>query len=140
MTMRRFLSFFTDRRGVSALEFALIAPILSSVLILGWDGWMMINQTTDMRTAVQTGARYYQIGGSDDAAAKTAALAAWVHKPADGALTVARVCYCGTTANDCSSTCASGTPSTYLTLTATSTFSGAIEHKALTQSEVIRVR
>lgn len=138
--MRRLMPFLADRRGVSALEFALIAPVLSTVLVLGWDGWMMINQATDMRTAVQTGARYYQIGGSDDAAAKTAALAAWVHKPADGALTVARACYCGTSVSDCSTTCASGTPSTYLTLTATSTFSGTMETKALTESEKIRVR
>jgi len=138
--MHRLTSFWRDRRGISALEFSLIAPILATVLILGWDGWLMINQSVDMRTAVQTGARYYEIGGTDDTAAQTAALAAWVKKPAGGAVTVARACYCGSTTSSCSSACASGSPSTYVTLTATSTFSGALQSKALTEKEVVRVR
>jgi len=138
--MRRSRSFWADRRGISALEFALIAPVLSTILVLGWDGWMMMNQATDMRTAVQTGARYYQIGGTDDAAAKAAALAAWVSKPSGSALTVTRACFCGSAANSCDTACASGTPSTFITLAATSTFSGTMQHKSLTEQEVVRVR
>jgi Flp pilus assembly protein TadG len=137
--MRSFGKFWRDRRGISAIEFSLILPVLTSVLILGFDGWMMINQSQDMRTSVQTGARYYQIGGSDDADARTAALAAWVNKPAAGDVQVARACFCGATTNNCASSCASGTPSTYVTLTATSTFSGMIQSKALTETEVVRV-
>jgi Flp pilus assembly protein TadG len=138
--MRILNAFWRDRRGISALEFSLVAPVLATVLILGWDGWMMFNQAVDMRTAVQTGARYYEIGGASDTAAQTQALAAWVNKPAGGAITVARACFCGATSANCSDTCVSGNPSTYITLTATSTFSGALQSKALTEKEVLRVR
>ncbi|MGE5149430.1 MAG: TadE/TadG family type IV pilus assembly protein [Rhodospirillaceae bacterium] len=138
--MRRLSAFLADRRGLSAIEFSLIAPVLTAVLILGWDGWLMINQSVDMRTAVQTGARYYQIGGSSDTAAQTAALAAWVHKPAGGSLSVARACYCGSTVTACSQSCVGSTPSTYITLTATSPFNGTLQSRTLTEQEVVRVR
>lgn len=139
--MRRLAAFHRDRRGVTAVEFALIAPILCGVLILGWDGWMMISQSLDMRTAVQTGARYYQVGGSSDAAAQAAALAAWPHKPASGTFNLIRTCACGATPASCSTACAVGTkPMTYISLKATSTFDGAIQHRNLTESEVVRVR
>lgn len=138
--MRSISKFWRDRRGISAIEFSLILPVLTTVLVLGFDGWMMINQSQDMRTSVQTGARYYQIGGSVDTDARTAALAAWVNKPAAGDVQVTRACFCGTTANNCASSCASGTASSYVTLTATSTFSGMVQSKALTESEVVRVQ
>lgn len=139
--MRLFAKLRRDIRGVTAIEFALIAPILSSVLILGWDGWMMISQSTDMRTAVQTGARYYQVGGSDDTVAQSAALAAWAHKPSAGSMSLVRSCTCDATPTSCSATCAVGaTPMTYITLTATAPFDGAIQHRNLTETEVIRVR
>lgn len=139
--MRGLSRFRRDVRGVSAVEFALIAPILCSVLIMGWDGWMMINQSVDMRTAVQTGARYYQVGGTSDATAQAAALDAWVHNPATGNLSLARACTCDATPTSCSSACAAGsTPMTYITLTATSTYDGALQHRNLTETEVVRVR
>ncbi|MFC3070071.1 TadE/TadG family type IV pilus assembly protein [Phenylobacterium soli] len=139
--MTRLATLWRDRRGVTAIEFALIAPVLASVLILGWDGWMMISQSLDMRTAVQTGARYYQVGGTDDTAAQTAALAAWPHRPANASFSLARACACGGAATSCSSACTAGqTPTTTVTLTASSAFDGAIQHRSLKETEVIRVR
>jgi hypothetical protein len=102
---------------------------------------MMISQSLDMRTAVQTGARYYQIGGSDDTAALAAVNAAWTHKPATGSTVgVARACMCGTSTNTCGQSCASGTAMTFITLSASSTFSGAAYSRDLHESEVIRVQ
>lgn len=139
--MRALRNIARDERGISAMEFSLLAPILATVLVLGWDGWMMISQSLDMRTAVQTGARYYQIGGSNDTDALAAVNAAWTHKPATGATVgVGRSCTCGTSPNTCGQTCASGTAMTFITLSAGSTFSGMAYSRDLHETEVIRVQ
>jgi len=139
--MRSFRSFLTDRSGVAALEFALITPLLVAMLVFGADTWLRINQLNDERTALQTGIRYYETGGSDDTAAQQVAQAAWPHIPTNGALTVARSCTCGTLPADCTSLCAgNNTPSVFLTLTAQGTYSGVMESRVLTQNDVVRVR
>jgi len=140
--MRKLRSFLSNRSGVAALEFALITPILVAVLVLGSDGWLRISQLNDERTGLQTGIRYYQTGGGDDTAAQLVAQNAWPGRPADGALQVVRSCTCGATPIDCASLCPGGTnpPSVFLTLTAQGTYSGMMESRVLTQTDVIRVR
>jgi Flp pilus assembly protein TadG len=139
--MQRLRTFFRDCRGVAALEFALIAPVLASVLILGVEGWLEFDQGSDMRAALQTGARYYQTGGSDDTAAQGVAMSAWADRPANGTVTVARVCKCGSTPVACSSVCAAyATPTVYVTLTASTAFTGLVQSHNLLQSEMVRVR
>ena len=139
--MRTLVRFLRDRRGVSAVEFALIAPVLAAVLVMGFDGWMATRQALDMRTALQTGSRYYQTGGADDEAALALALAAWPARPAGGVLSVSRSCRCSAQVAACDVTCpGSVVPSTFVTLTASSAFSGALSPRQLTESEVLRVR
>jgi Flp pilus assembly protein TadG len=140
--MRRALQrLVADRRGVSALEFALIAPILALVLVFGIDGWMSTSQLGDMRNALQTAARYYQVGGGDDDQAQDAALAAWTRRPTDGEVSIDRLCRCGTSAADCSSLCSGDTPpAVFVTLEATSQFHGAMRRMSLRDQEVLRVR
>jgi Flp pilus assembly protein TadG len=123
------------------MEFALIAPLLATLLMVGADTWLNISQKEDMRTALQSGARYYQTGGSDDATAQLVAQQAWPSKPADGAVSVARSCTCGTTPADCSTLCPGSNPtSVFLTLTAQGTFTGLIQSRVMSQSDVVRVR
>lgn len=139
--MRRLRALARDRRGVAAVEFALILPILVAVLILGVDGWLRITHANDMRTALQTGARYYQSGGADDTAAQQAALSAWPTPPTDATLTVSRTCMCGPSAAACSSLCGgSAPPSALITLSARGTFQGLTGTTPLAEDEVVRVR
>jgi len=140
--MIRFLkSWAADREGLAAVEFALIVPVLATLLILGTDGWMNINANAEVRTALQTGARYYQTGGSSDDAATAAVTAAWPSKPADGALSIARSCSCAALPADCASTCPDATlPSVFVQLTAQGTYTGLMQSHPVSATNVIRVR
>ncbi|HEX4709450.1 hypothetical protein [Phenylobacterium sp.] len=139
--MRRLRAFAADRGGLAAMEFAFIAPIVAVMLVVGVDGWLRETHMSQIRTATQTGVRYYQTGGSDDTVAQTVSVAAWSGKPADGALNVVRSCMCGTTAVTCPGVCPGNNQSSvFLTLTASGTYSGLMHSHALSQSDVIRVR
>lgn len=139
--MRPILEFARDRRGVAGVEMAFVGSIVVVLLVLGVDGWQRSSQMSDMRTAMHTGVRYYETGGSDDAIARAAATAAWGSKPADGALAVTRSCMCGSTPVDCTATCGgTSLPSVFITLSATGTYSGLMQSHALSQSDVVRVR
>ena len=139
--MRRLRAFASDRDGLAAMEFAFIAPIVAVMLVVGVDGWLRETHMSQMRTATQTGVRYYQTGGSDDTIAQTVSAAAWSGKPANGALNVVRSCVCGSTAVACTTVCTGNNlPSVFLTLTASGTYSGLMQSHALSQSDVIRVR
>lgn len=138
MRGRRFLC---DRRGVAALEFALAAPVLAAVLVLGADGWLQARQVLDMRTALQTAARYYQSGGADDAVARATALAAWPGRPADGEVAALRACQCATAPSACDTNCPDGAPpSSFVTLSASSRYQGIVRSRLVTEREVVRVR
>jgi Flp pilus assembly protein TadG len=141
MMLLRLRRFIDDRRGLAALEFALIAPLLMGLLILGTDGWMRTTQMSAMRSALQSATRYYQLGGADDPTAQTLAMQSWAHAPQDAAVTVTRSCTCGTAPALCSTLCAgSDPPSVYITLASSGTSTGLLQSHAMSQSEVLRVR
>ena len=100
--LRRFL---IHSGGVSAVEFALAAPVLILVLAGIVTGWHYAMQLMEMRTAVKTGANYVLQGGSDLDAAESAVLSSWTNKPDDADVTVVRECYCAATVHACSSVC-----------------------------------
>jgi Flp pilus assembly protein TadG len=139
--MRSLKTFLRDRSGLAGVEFAFIAPIVIAMLVLGVDGWQRESQISSMRTAMHTGARYYENGGSDDTVAQTVATAAWANKPTNGLISVARACTCGATAISCTGVCGgTSLPSVFITLSGTGTYSGLLQSHALAQSDVIRVR
>ena len=131
-----------DERGVAAMEFALILPILVSLVLLGVQGWMQINQLSQMRSGLQAGARYYQTGGADDPTAAAMTLQAWSNHPDGSSVNATRSCTCGGAGASCSSLCANqALPQAYVTLTATGGFSDMMTgQQSLTQSGTVRVR
>ena len=142
MILRRAKSFAKDTSGLAAVEFALVLPLMVGVLLLGMDGWMRLNQGAAMRSSLQAAARYYQSGGSDDSAASSLAISSWANPPGDAAVTSARACACGATPQACSSLCAGNAlPQTYVTLTATGTYTGLMHgQQTLTATSSLRVR
>jgi Flp pilus assembly protein TadG len=139
--MIRFARAWKDDRGVAAIEFALMLPILVGLVLLGADGWMRINQVSQMRSALQSGSRYYQGGGADDPSAAQLTLQSWTGHPGDAVVNTVRSCTCGGVGASCSGQCPGGNlPLVFVTLTATGTYSGLMGASPLNESGVVRVR
>jgi Flp pilus assembly protein TadG len=114
-----------DGRGIAAAEFALIAPVMLTMLFGVYDLGNAIQQRLQLEQAVRAGGQFAlswpdQTGGIAGAI-KAALPATW----ADATIAVgAPVCYCksstnGTTASPCTDTCAAGTTKqTFVTMTA----------------------
>jgi Flp pilus assembly protein TadG len=144
-TLRRFIR---HNGGVSAVEFAFIAPMLLVVLAGIVTGWTYSNQLMKMRTAVKSGANYVLQGGVDLDAAKSAVLMSWSSKPADASVQVTRQCSCAGTVSDCSVVCtgSGAIPNMSVIITATGSVDMPLYNLFATQKvvanrqETIRVR
>src|SRR5689334_12679936 len=123
--LRRFIS---HNDGVSAVEFALIAPVLIVILAGIVTGWTYSMQLMEMRTAVKTGANYVLQGGTDLDAVKSAVLMSWTNKPDDAAVDATRQCFCAGTSHGCDSVCTDESiPNMTVTITATGSVDTPLE-------------
>ena len=143
--LRRFI---IHSGGVSAVEFALAAPLLIMMMAGIATGWTYATQTLQMRSAIKTGANYVLQGGADLTKAKGAVLTAWANKPDDGAVEVVRQCSCAGTVSVCTSVC-TGTgaiPNMSVIITATGSLDTplhslfATAKMSTSHEEIIRVR
>lgn len=100
---RRFIS---HSGGVSAIEFAIAAPLLIMMLAGLVTGWTYLTQVQQMRSAIKSGANYVLQGGTDLAAAKSAIRLTWANKPADADVQIVRQCSCAGTVSECTVVCA----------------------------------
>ncbi|CAN7359576.1 pilus assembly protein [Phenylobacterium sp. LjRoot225] len=134
-------SYGGDDSGASAVEFALVLPIVAALLLFGLDSWLRLSHAHDTTTALQTGVRYYQDGGADDEAARTLALSSWPNRPSDATLSINRSCTCSVQIVACTQTCDGvDPPQTHVTLIAQGTFRGMRGSDLLSQQETLRVR
>ena len=140
-------AFFRNDRGMGAIEFALVAPMVILVLAGIFSGSSYIQQDSSMRDSVEAAAKYYIQGGTTDDKALAIAQAAWTNKPSDGTVSVTRTCICAGAAASCSGVCSSGSvPEIHLTIVATSTWADPLFNPIfpdglnLNEREVIRVR
>lgn len=134
--------------GVSAVEFALAAPILLLMLSGIYTGWTYATQILQMRSAIKAGSNYVLQGGADLSAAKSAVLMSWASKPADANVQAVRQCNCGAAISSCSVVCTGGGAIPQMSVIITA--SGSIDtplHSMLgmaktqtSRQEVIRVR
>lgn len=146
--MRR-SDFLTDVRGMGAVEFAILSPILILVIFGVIVGAAYATQLLDTRAAVQAGAKYVLQGGSNTTTIRTVALSAWANKPDGASIVVRRYCTCGITSSNCAVLCVSTQkpPSAYIEIKASAAWSSPILYNhwfksgaALTQEQVVRVR
>ena len=130
-----------DRRGTSAIEFAMIVPIFAAVVIPLADVANFAAGVSQMQTAVRSSIQYAMLGGTDMNVAQSQGLTAWPNRPAGGTLTAAQACFCSGTAADCNTACADGTPpQSYVTVTASATFRGNAFSTQRGFTEKVRVR
>lgn len=140
--------FLREKAGTAAVELAAVSPLLCMVLLGIVDGWSYATYTIDMRAAAQAGANYVMQGGTSTTLTQSVAMSAWVNPPADAAVTVDTVCYCGTAASQCNILCSSNgkPPAGYLQIVASSTWAPLVpvrvvlEGSKIEQRQVIRVR
>jgi Flp pilus assembly protein TadG len=139
--MKFLRDFLRGRDGTSAIEFAIIAPILAGLTIYGFDTWQLINRKQDMHAAINASAHYYMGGGTDDGTGQSIGLSGWPNTPADAKMTIVRACTCAGAGADCASICPATQQATeiHLTMTATTQWNG-LHPAALSESENIRVR
>lgn len=139
MTFLRAL--ISDRQGGAAVEFAVIAPLLGSVVLGLMVAWEPATAMLRMRAAVHSGAVYVRSGGIDDARTRTVVVQSWERKPSDSDVTVTRACLCGSLAQACTTVCTDQTPpSVYVTIAAVSHDDSLAFGKTMARSEVVRVR
>jgi Flp pilus assembly protein TadG len=142
--LRRFI---IHNGGVSAIEFAFVAPMLILLLAGIVTGWTYSMQLMEMRTAVKTGANYVLQGGTDLDAVQSAVLMSWTNQPDDATVAAVRECYCGETVHECSTVCSDKSiPNMSVIITATGSVDTPLnqlftsEKVETTREEIIRVR
>ena len=128
-----------DTSGTSAIEFALISPILIMLCLALYDISDMSFRTSNMQTAVRAGIQYTMNGGEDLDTAKTVVNTAWSKKPADGLVNASATCKCAGNTQACNSTCGQ-TMNKWITITATGTIGGNYYSVFQTKTETIRTR
>ncbi|MCF3972586.1 TadE/TadG family type IV pilus assembly protein [Paracoccus salsus] len=139
---RRLAAIVPAQRGASAVEFALLAPVLTLALLLTVDVGRALTEQMTIGSVLRTGAQSAIAGG--DAATIGLSLNG---STADEALAVAvaRICSCPENPQvrlDCSATCAGSAPTDiYYILSANKVFSGLLlPSLSLSRSLQVQVR
>lgn len=140
-TLKILNQLWSGNRGNAAIEFGLILPIFSTIVITIADVSNIAVGTGEMQTAVRASVQYIMNGGTSTTTAQTAGVNAWNNKPGNGAVTVTEACYCSGTSHSCSTLCSDNTtPQAYYTVTATGTLGGGVISESQSASETVRMR
>ena len=128
-----------DCRAVSAVEFAITAPLLIGMLIPLVDLGLGIAKNTQLRNAAQAGAQYALVNGWDSTAIQSAVTNATTLSPIQALPAPSQSCGCptGTTVSSatCGSVCSNGANAgTYVTINARSTYTPVIPYPMLGSS------
>ena len=122
-----------DSRGVAAIEFAMIVPVLLFMLIAIVDMGMGVYADMQVQNAAQAGAQYAIAHGYTASSISSAVTSATSFSGITVSSGPTKFCGCpsstGVTTATCSSTCANGTSAgTYVTVTASGTYTTLIPY------------
>jgi len=131
-----------DCRGVSAVEFALIAPLLVAMILGVVEIATYVTASTSMDRAVRSGAQYVMNGGTDAVVVQEIVRRSWLDAPEKFDVTVETNCLCGGVAVSCSTTSCSGggRPEIYTEINASGSFSGMFHSYSRKTERTIRVQ
>jgi Flp pilus assembly protein TadG len=127
--------------GAAAVEFAVVVPLLTAMLVgvIQYGGMIAANQ--QMHDGVSSAAVYVMRGGSDTNTIQSIGLSTWPNKPSDAVISVAQGCRCAGASAACTSLCADGTyPQAFTTITASGTYTGVWANQAMRASQVVRTQ
>jgi Flp pilus assembly pilin Flp len=142
MSVRSLLrQFGADQRGVSAVEFGLIAPILAMLVLGVAELGHVTYQRTDMHSAVRSGAQYVLNGGRDVDIAQEIVERSWSSMPDDGEVEATRFCLCGASQHACNTPCSDNSvPEAFIQLRATATLGGIAYNYGHSADDAVRIR
>lgn len=139
--MRFWKHFARDEGGVSAVEFALVAPVLLMCFVGIYDIGSMVYKRTDMHSALRAGVQYFMNGGDDLARAEDIVEQSWTTKPNDVTIVGERFCQCGDEVHACNQLCEDASyPAAYKRLRAMATIDGVLGDTHYSATQSIRVR
>lgn len=137
----RFGTVLRDKAGVSAVEFALIVPVMMLVLLGIIEFGSILFDRTDMHTAVRSGVQYVMNGGRNTDDASNIVLMSWSTKPETGTVNVTRYCLCTEAEHACSLPCSDmSVPEAYIWIEASATLGGLVYSYGHKADEVVRIR
>lgn len=130
-----------DRNGNSAIEFALIAPVLAALMVAAADLAHIAFERSDMQGAARAGSQYFMAGGTDLERARTIIEAGWGSMPDTARVVVTRTCECGGTEAACNLLCPDqSVPVSYANIEIQSEINGVFVDFYDTASDKVRVR
>ena len=144
LAMRRSLHRFIchaagDARGVAAIEFAVMVPILALMMVCTIDLGMGVYCNMRVQNAAQAGAQYAVVNGFDANAIANAVLSATNSSGLVASPAPSKFCGCATNAGitsaACSSTCPGGSiPGSYVKVSAQNTYTTLLPYPLLPRS------
>lgn len=136
-----FRAFAGDARGASAVELALITPVLAVLLLGIAEFGQVFFQRTEMHGAVRSGAQYALNGGRDLDVASEIVTRSWNMMPADGEVEATRFCLCANAEHVCNAPCPDNSvPEAYMRLRASATLGGVAIAYGHSANDVVRIR
>lgn len=130
-----------DRKGLAAIEFAIVAPVLTVLIVGATDVGMLVYNRMDTTSSIQAGAQYFMAGGTDTNQALAAVKRSWTSMPQDTQLSVVKTCYCAEVVNLCTVNCSDGSlPVAYNIVSARLKYRGVLLENEYVISEAVRVR
>ena len=112
--------------GLSAIEFAFLAPVLIGGLLLMVDVGIAVGTRMEMDRNVRAGAQAAMSLNNSTSSIEAIMLAS-TEEAAELGVTAALACICAGTAADCTTSCGSGeAPSVFIDVTATRDYSGLV--------------
>lgn len=130
-----------DRSGVSAVEFALIAPVLAFMVLAGYDAVNFAGAFTSMQRAERSGIQYFMNGGTSMDVVKGIVTTSWRNPPSNYTVDASEVCKCGGSVVTCGTACVNGNAYTAnMTVTASATVHGVLTAIPESKSETVRVQ
>ena len=133
--------FTRDRSGVTAIEFAMIAPMMAAAMVMALDYSLYVVNRTRMHSGIRAGIQYLMDNGRDLTQLETIVAQSWSEKPADYDIDTERYCLCSDAVHACNVLCADDSaPESYFSINASGTLDGFFNDLQLTATEQLRVR
>lgn len=137
----RTASFARAEGGNSAVEFALVAPLLAILLIGIADVGKIGFERTDMYSAARSGAQYFMAGGSDFDRARHVVESSWTAAPEDALITIDRFCQCQAVEFACDAPCPDdSTPDAFARIKVSATVRGIFLEYQNLATDTVRIR